>query len=538
MKLQFFGPLGIVTGSCAMLSHDATRLLVDCGAQQGEPTQQRWNEGPLPFDPTTIDLVVLTHAHIDHSGLLPRLAREGFRGRVVCTVETAALVRPLLEDAARHTRAFDPSDVHALQFDARPEPFGVPIELAPGLELRFHRTAHILGAASAQILWSHAGEKRAIVFSGDLGPHTKAEPSWLLSHRSAPPRSDFAVIESTYGARTRRRLSHDDRLARLRSALLAAVERNGPILVPAFAADRFPSVVLDLAFVLAEPVFAKVPFYLQSQLARQLAAVYASHLGAVETLGPRRVNRWLSDDLFRRFALDPERDAPRVAANLSALFRGERPTDPIAGWRIPTWVETRQRPPGAFVVVAAGGMCDGGTVVDYLANHVASECTTVLMTGYAAGGSVARQLQEIGRIPLAERRTLDGRLEIPTRPQPTSFQRRYVRAHVETLEGYSAHADQSGLLSWLFPVVKKRTRATAPTVFVQHGDDAARETLARAIHERAPDTRVVRPTREAATFDLDTTKTARPNPVVRGLAALETRVAALEAIVEELRRAA
>jgi hypothetical protein len=110
---------------------------------------------------------------------------------------------------------------------------------------------------------------------------------------------------------------------------------------------------------------------------------------------------------------------------------------------------------------------------------------------------------------------------------------------VETLDGYSAHADQSGLLSWLFPVVKKRTRATAPTVFVQHGEDAARETLARAIHERAPDTRVVCPTREAATFDLDAMKTARPNPpVVRGLAALETRVAALEALVEELRRAA
>lgn len=193
------------------------------------------------------------------------------------------------------------------------------------------------------------------------------------------------MVQSTYGGRPRQPLSHDDRLHELRRALRDAFERGGPVLIPAFAADRFPAVLLDLAFVLAEPGLRHVPFRLHSSLARKLCGVYAKHLGSTKSAA-----RWLSDDLFARCGLQPERDGTRLRENLAALLRGELPSAPLAAWRFPEWVDSYDRRDESFVVVAAGGMCQGGGIAEYVARHLESPRTTVLLTGICSASKRCR----------------------------------------------------------------------------------------------------------------------------------------------------
>jgi metallo-beta-lactamase family protein len=505
-------------------------FLIDCGMQQGEPSSEEWNQRAWPFEPREIDFVVLTHPHIDHSGLLPRLYRDGFTGTVYATLETAELATILLEDSVQHGAPYNHKDVARIRWHEHAGSLlGTPHPIARDLFIRYFRTAHTVGAVSVGVLWGAPGAgQRSIVFSGDLGPDTEdAESLPLLRHRMTPVASDFAVIESTYGGIVRDKDSKDSqaRIDRLRTLLDRTIDTNGVLVLPCFALSRTQDVLVDVqrAIASAPARYGDLTLYLDAPMASRMHTVMAKAFLRTETNGRQGKVRplWLGKQWFRMLGLDDcDPEHVRRAIDVMRMTLG-LPVDADAGraclgndlarsWR-PCVRRIGDRKvtldsglTGPAVVVTGGGMCEGGPVVMYLQALLAREDATVALTGYCAAASAGRQLQDIGRAPLNERKRHTGRLSWKGQPGvPLSD----VRAQIEVLSGYSAHADQAGLLDWLFYEFKGVQVSAAPLVFVQHGENASREALAHAIDDRAKalghDVRSVMPSDPDQWFDLD-----------------------------------
>lgn len=539
MKLRFFGPLGRVTGSCAMLWDEARdfRALVDCGMQQGEG-DVRANREPFPFDASRIGLVLLTHAHVDHSGLLPKLVREGFRGEVVCTPETAKLSRVLLEDSARLSDLYTAEDVRRLRFRPLDGPFGCRVRISNDVYVQLYRSAHILGAVSIRVSWGPRREARSIVFSGDLGTNVQGhEHALFLRHRMSPDPSDFAVVESTYGDRVRdpKPESFFGRTEALRRELLDAVDRGGPVLMPAFAVDRIPALLLDLAYVFGiEPRLWDVPVFVHSSLGRECARIYADAVGATDVADHRLVPRWLSESAFARLGLDSGSadDVHLLAAALRATFDPTGATkSPLPELRpVHRWINRVEQTSGPRVIVAASGMCEGGAVLAHLPSVLVDPRATLISTGYVSRGSVARRVFELARLSAADRARVGGHIVLPD-GRETRIARASIRCELRRLHGYSAHADQHGLLQWLFHEYHGKSRRAASTVFIQHGEDASRRALADAITHRDPGVKVVLPRECQRDFDLDAavaSTTPSVEELIARVEALERAVAALQ----------
>lgn len=541
MKVRFFGPLGRVTGSCAMLWDDALgfRALVDCGMEQGEG-DERWNVQPFPFDPRSIDLVLLTHAHVDHSGLLPKLVREGFCGRVISTPETAALARALLLDAARIERRFTPEDVQSIRFEPTRKPFGHRFSIGRGVHAHLYRTAHILGAVAIRVSWDTAEGERSIVFSGDVGTHVAgAERGVLLRHVMTPDPSTYAVIESTYGGAVRPLRTEESYLGRveaLRSELVRAIARGGTVLIPTFAADRLPAVLVDLARVCAiDGRVAETPIYVHRGLAAKCAQIYAESIAAKDLVRERAYPRWISRAAYVHLGLDANDPAHERALEeaVRAILdpRSEAPSPVAALRRVHRWIDVPARGPGPKIVLAAGGMCEGGAVVAYLADVATDPTSTILMTGYVTPQSVGGRLLRVAELPARERMRLGTEIVLRDRAA-TRIPEANVRATIRRLQGYSAHADQRGLLDWLFYERDGELRRAGSTVFLQHGTETSRHRLAAAIRARDPSVEIVLPMPSTAEHDLD----ARPPPVAESdlrstLEDLQVRLAELERTV-------
>lgn len=512
MKLQFFGPLGRVTGSCALLSDErlGVRILVDAGMQQGEGDPERWNRRELPFDASSLTHVVLTHAHIDHCGLLPRLFKDGFEGKVLCTPETAALAQIELEDSARVSRAYSVEDARRVRFDAR-ESFGLGgyFSMARDVFLQFFRTSHILGAVSVRISWGPKGaDQRSIIFSGDLGTNVEGHERFLfLGHRMAPQPSTYAVVESTYGDRIRAGAieTFEGRTQNLARELRLARERGGTTLIASFAMDRLQSLMLDLAYLAARDAeLAATPTFVHAPLGKRISSVYARFVRAKDICKTGVGSRWLSRSAFGRFGLDPEsaEDERRLEdAIVAVLDPNAAPTDVVAGLRrAHEWTDRRPYVRGPHVVLASSGMLEGGPVTQYLPDLLADSSSTLLLTGFASPTTVAGQLLALGPLLPSQRERLSGTIVLP---DGSTYSQKHVRARIVVLGGYSGHADQRGLVDWLVHEREGRRCAAGQTIFIQHGDDRARESLRRALLSKAPSARVVMPTIDSSAFDLD-----------------------------------
>ena len=435
--LTFLGATGTVTGSRFLLEHLGTRLLVDAGLYQGLPDLRRRNWEPFPVDPGDIDAVVLTHAHLDHTGYLPRLVRDGFVGPVLCTHETASLTAIVLRDSAhlqeedaRHANEagwskhhpalplYTSGDVDRTVRRLEPLGFGDARVVGGTVEVSLAPAGHILGSAVVTV----AAAGRRAVFSGDLG--RKGHP--LLKAPAPPPAADALVVESTYGDRTHPRPTPES----LAEAVRRTVDRGGTVLIPAFAVDRTELVLLELRRLTEAGAIPRVPVYVDSPMALATLDVYRRALRqASPQLRPGRVGAL--DDLG---ALDLHRVRD---AELS---------------------EQLNSPKYPCVIISASGMATGGRVVHHLAHQLPDHRNCVVLTGYQAQGTRGRQLADGAR-----------HVKMHGRYVP-------VRAEVVQIPDFSVHADAEEVVAWIGSAV------TPPrTVYVVHGEPDASSTLAGRI---------------------------------------------------------
>jgi metallo-beta-lactamase family protein len=429
--VEFLGAAGTVTGAKFLVEAAGRRLLVDCGLYQGLKELRQRNWASLPADPGGIDTVVLTHAHIDHTGYLPRLCRDGFHGPVHATRATADLARIMLpdsghlqeEEAAYHNKRGSSRHAPALPLYTAEEglaaalrisgaPYDTPLDLAPGVRVAFARAGHIIGSASVSVELGEGPGRRRVVFSGDVGRRDAP----ILPDPAPIGDADVVVVESTYGDRRHDPDSIADQLER---AVRAAVARGGAVVVPAFAVGRSQELLYHLSALSRAGRIPKLPTYLDSPMAIDATVIYWTH--------PEEF-----DEAMRR-----------------RVFQGDLPFQygELRLTRTPADSRAINEVTGPALIIAASGMATGGRVLHHLRRRLPDPKTTVLLVGYQVEGTRGRLLQDGARSV-----RIFGE-EVP------------VRARVETIHGLSAHADADGLVAWL------RTATRPPKrVAVVHGE--------------------------------------------------------------------
>lgn len=434
MRLSFLGAAGTVTGSRHLLVAGTKQILVDCGLFQGLKALRLRNREPIPFDVASLDAVVLTHAHLDHTGFLPVLVREGFSGPIYCTPPTADLTPILLSDSgriqeedarwagkkgySRHERPeplYTEADAEAVTPHLRVTPEGRDVDL-DGVTLRYTLSGHILGAASATLTHGQG----SVLFSGDLG----RPDDLLIPAPDTPPPADFVVMESTYGGREHPVIDPVEALALV---LKRTVRRGGVLMIPAFSVGRAQLVLYALFRAFREGLVPQVPVFLNSPMAIDVSGLYVKH------------------DEYHRLDERQTVEAFAVAEYTRSVEESK----------------ALNRRHGPMVLLAGAGMLTGGRILHHLAAFAPDARNTVLLTGYQAEGTRGADL-------------LAGKphLKIHGRSVP-------VRAEVATLDGLSAHADQSELLDWLGSVAGKPRRT-----FLVHGEPRAADAFRLAAEGR------------------------------------------------------
>ena len=476
VTIQFCGASRTVTGSCYLLETSAGRFLVDCGLFQGQKTLKELNYGAFPFRPADIDAVLLTHAHIDHSGLLPKLVRHGFAGRILATRGTIDLCSYMLPDAG----SIQESEVLALnrrnvargrgevspiytQADAiaalqsfSPVDYEQWIDVIPGVRARFWNAGHLLGSASIEIECideNAPGKPMRILASGDVGPDAKL----LQPDPDAPSGFDYVLCESTYGDRERAATTPDARRRRLAEEVQNAATRRGALLIPAFAVERTQELLVDLIDLMERGDIPAAPVFLDSPLAIRATEVFRRHADS----------------------LDPAVDVRRLLNSPQLRF-----TETVE--------ESKHiaKLTGFHIVIAASGMCDAGRIRHHLRNWLWNTRATVLLVGFQAQGTLGRFL-------------VDGAKAV--RIQGNEIK---VAATIRTIDDYSGHADGSELARWI-----AARRPIHRGLFLVHGEEPAIAGLAERVSERiVPAARVFQPLLDDV-YDLST---AVPRPLDAG----------------------
>jgi len=433
VELTFLGGAGTVTGSKYLLERDGYRLLVDCGLFQGFKALRLKNWGPLPVDPRSIKAVLLTHAHIDHSGYLPLLVKNGFAGPVYCTAATADLCEILLPDAgylqerdaefanrhgfSKHKPAlplFSEEDAHIALRRLKPVPFDTQQSVG-GATFHMRRAGHILGAAAIELTWGHT----KIVFSGDLGRY--GDP--MMEDPDPITRADYLLVESTYGDRLHGR---SDAAQALADTIETTVGRGGTVVVPAFAVGRAQMVLYYLERLKALGRLANVPIFLDSPMAQDASDIYCRR---------HEDHRLTAAECRRAFA---------VAHYIRSVDESKALT----------------ANPMPKVIISASGMATGGRVLHHLKRYAPDARHTILFVGFQAGGTRGAAM-----IAGADSIKIHGEY-IP------------VRAQVRNLEMMSAHADAGELMRWL-----REFHAPPRNTFIVHGEPAAADALRHRIEE-------------------------------------------------------
>lgn len=432
MRLGFHGAARGVTGSCYLLEAAGRRILVDCGFFQGPREIADDNRDAFGFDPREIDFLLLTHAHLDHCGRIPLLAKAGFRGEIVATPATRELARLVLLDAAhlqeedarrsdrraqrRGGEAEGPLytiDEAAWSFDrfGRSAAYGERLVLDEGIAVTFLDAGHILGSASLVVEATESAARRTIVFSGDVG--SPGHP--ILRDPTPPPHADVLVMESTYGDRCHRSLAES--VEELWQAIADTLARGGNAIIPAFALERSQ----EILYFLRQGIE-------QNRLPRTLPVFLDSPMAISATEIMRRHPECFDAEALALFARHESIAPP-------GLRFSRETADSIALNRITA---------GA-VIIAGSGMCTGGRVRHHLRHHLWREASSVIFVGFAAEGTLAREI-------------IDGATTVQLLGEPVR-----VRAHVHTINGFSAHADQRELLAW-------QASAAAARTFLVHGE--------------------------------------------------------------------
>ncbi len=445
MRLTFWGAAQTVTGSLHMLEFAGRRVFLDCGLFQGRRSEaRRWNR-EFPADPKSVDAVLLSHAHIDHSGLLPRLYRQGFRGPVFTTDATRDLCASMLPDSA-HIQKKDAEWVNRRERrrgDRRVVPlytaddangvlelfesvdYGTPFRALPGLEVTYRDAGHILGSATMTLEIAESGRTVKLGFTGDVGRGDRP----ILRDPQPMDDCDYLISESTYGGKVH--APPEQAKARLAEVVGATAHRGGKVIIPAFAVGRTQELVHRLDQLTNEGRLPPIPVFVDSPLAVNVTDVFRRHPECYDA------------ELLEYMQSDPD---PFGFARLSYI-RDVEDSKRLNGSRLP------------MVIISASGMAEAGRVLHHLRNNVEDEKNTIMMVGYCAPHTLGRRL-------------------IERRDEVKIFGRPYaLRAEVEVMNAYSAHADEPELVRFIGHLDADRLR----TVFLVHGDEERQVALTDAL---------------------------------------------------------
>lgn len=435
VRLSFFGAASTVTGSCYQIEHDSGRLMIDCGMFQGTKTIRELNYRDFPFQTGKIDTLLLTHAHIDHTGLVPKLVAQGFDGPIYGTPPTVDLLDFMLPDSA-HIQEWEVERINrrnrkrgrplieaiygkrdaarALEL-TRAQEMNEWFEPMRGIRARYWNAGHILGSTSIELEVTDTASERPIklLFSGDIGPTEKS----FHDEPDGPSGVDYVVCESTYGDREREDISLEERRARLKTEVNEAMQAGGNLVIPAFAVERTQELIYSLVSLMQAGDIKDSPIFIDSPLAIKVTAAFAKHKSALHEVDPNMT-------VFRdpRIRYTQEVDESKAINKIKS---------------------------GA-IIMSASGMCDAGRIKHHLKNNLWRRESTVLFVGYQAPGSLGHLIlngEEVVKIHGEEIKN---------------------RARIRRIESFSAHADQGELIAW----VKARLPVNN-TIFLSHGDPDA-----------------------------------------------------------------
>jgi metallo-beta-lactamase family protein len=454
LKLSFHGAARTVTGSNYMIQTENARVLIDCGMFQGARTESELNYRAFPYDTKTITALVLTHAHIDHTGLVPKLVKHGFSGAIHASEGTRDLCAIMLPDSGfiQETEVKRLNERNAKRGLPEVEPIYTMDDAlaalnqftthrmeewfspAAGIRMRYWNAGHLLGSCSIEVEVEQAGTKPTrLLFSGDIGPDNKL----LEQDPEAPSTFDFVICESTYGGRDRFERQPEKRLALLAQEVTAAANRGGVMLIPSFAVERTQEVVTDLVTVMERGLAPKANIFIDSPLANKATAVFRKHAGELEG----------GAALARAFA-SPYVKSTESVDDSKALNRFG----------------------GFHIVIAASGMAEAGRIRHHLRNRLWQRSTTVLLVGFQAKGSLGSLLEEG-----AKQVTIMG-------------DQIKVAATIRRIEDYSGHADGPELVQWI-----KERLPVGRSIFLTHGEEEGQVALAEDIRGLVPDDCIIRP---------------------------------------------
>jgi len=447
VTLRFCGGARTVTGSCHLFEMPAGRLLVDCGMFQGPKTLKELNYGAFPFAPADIGGVLLTHAHIDHSGLIPKLVRGGFRGPVFATQGTIDLCSFMLPDSGNiqesevaHlnrrnvargrpevTPIYTQRDAIAALDSFRSVAYETWFEAAPGVRARYWNAGHLLGSASIEIEFAGAGsdgKPLRVLASGDIGPDAKL----LEPDPEAPSGLDYVLCESTYGNEDRPPVTRESRRERLAREVGNAQARGGALLIPAFAVERTQELIVDLVDLMQHGDVPEAPIFIDSPLAIHATEVFCAHTESLE-----------SDVNIEQLLNSPRLRCTETVEESKAIAK-------LTGFHI---------------IIAASGMCDAGRIRHHLKRWLWQPKATVLLTGFQARGTLGRFLNE-------------GVKAVRIQGDPVK-----VAAHIRRIDDYSGHADGPELARWI-----ASRRPILRGVFLVHGEERGMSGLSERVAER------------------------------------------------------
>jgi len=450
-KLSFLGAARNVTGSCYLLESQDTRVLIDCGLYQERKHQGR-NWQPFPFAPQSIDAVFLTHAHLDHCGLLPKLVREGYEGKIYCTQATAEIAQIILLDAAklqeedaaykakRHKREgrrgpypeiplYTVEDAEAVEQHFSAVEYLSCVGVNNNVEGCYYEAGHVLGAAVINMNIRKDGKNHRVLFSGDIGEPDRP----IINDPTIFDQAEYIVIESTYGDRTHEEHKSLDIQKQLRDCINRAVGTGGNIIIPSFALERSQEILYHLNELILRKEIPPLTVFLDSPMAIRITEVFKRHADLFDKEMMQRLRQGNSCFSFENLQIVQSVEESKAINNIK----------------------------GSSIIIAGSGMVTGGRVKHHIVNNIRRAESTILFVGYQAKGTPGRIL-------------LDGARKIRLLGQIHP-----VKIHIEKIDGFSAHADRDGLLDWLSDI-----RVPPRCVFVTHGEEKAANSFAKVLNER------------------------------------------------------